>query len=358
MKNLMFILVAAIFLGAPELKSQELKIMAGIPISYNIDEAESHMRLLYGNVIRSGETLTSKNVDFRGKYSGVDIDIFFLGGKIRRGLIKFYKNTKIYEEYARVKNVIWESLSEDIRETYGVYSKKSDNLWMQWDFENANIDLVNKNAMMKDNNVVSEVKYSVKISPHHVDDLKKDYQSKFSSDPITGFMGIEFKSGLQEVKSKMEKEKFLESTDVGDGVILYKNVDFLGRKADIFFSFYEDKFYRGMAVFYPKNESEYISLYNEIKGYVSKKYGQGKSYESYKYPYEKNDGHTETAIQLGKASFSTYWGGYLSKIENVSNANSILLMINDEGKSILSYSHGEITKKEEKLNEDSYMDKL
>lgn len=90
-------------------------------------------------------------------------------------------------------------------------------------------------------------------------------------------------------------------------------------------------------------------MYKQICTELNKKYYKTeKTYETYDYPYEKNDGHTETAISLGKAEFSSFW--------NFNNLNKkddyISVEINQYLEVVINYEHGELTNAMVNLNKE------
>ena len=135
-----------------------------------------------------------------------------------------------------------------------------------------------------------------------------DYKDRSVNDTTYCIFGIPFGSDLSFVKSVMIRKGASIDEQVEERLISYKNVKFGGREAKyVFFKFFDDKLFEGRVVFKHDLYSRTLDLYNEIKNDVSLKYGIGRSFESYDYPYEKGDGHWETALKLGKADISTFW---------------------------------------------------
>lgn len=142
--------------------------------------------------------------------------------------------------------------------------------------------------------------------------------ASISDDPIQEFYGIKFGTSKEASKAIMKSKGWVVDSEKA-GSVVYKENTYLKREANIIIKFVKNEFYEGVVLFYPQIESQILDLYNSIVDDVSLKYGEGDSYESYSYPYEKNDGHLETALSLGKAKFSTYWykkdGNNLTKKE-------------------------------------------
>ena len=88
-------------------------------------------------------------------------------------------------------------------------------------------------------------------------------------------------------------------------------------------------------------ESQTIEKYEKIREELNQKYYiTDKIIEEYKYPYEAGDGHTETAIEMGKAEFMTIW--QFKCLTNNEFNNSIILSITNKLKVILIYSEGSL----------------
>lgn len=160
-----------------------------------------------------------------------------------------------------------------------------------------------------------------------------DTPSKLDSDTISSFYGIKFGLSFIAVKDAMKAKGYSPFSE-NDGVLLgYSNVSFGGRTPMLMlFKFDDSTFFEGSVFFKHDLESRTLDLYNDIKEDVTSKYGDGESYESYDYPYEKSDGHWETALKLGKAHISTFWvkhSGAAIQLE-VTNDFSIELSYQDK----------------------------
>jgi hypothetical protein len=111
---------------------------------------------------------------------------------------------------------------------------------------------------------------------------------------------------MSDTKTLMAPRNFGRPKSNGD-VLLWKNVKFAGRDADLFFSFYNDKLYTVLAVI-TVDKGNAFDTYNSIKDDMAAKYGEPTdNIEQYKYPYEKGDGHEETALYANAAKIFCRW---------------------------------------------------
>ncbi len=107
------------------------------------------------------------------------------------------------------------------------------------------------------------------------------------------------------------------------------------------FSLHEGKFYQGTAFFEASSESRIIDLYETLIEEITGVYGEGDSYRNFDYPFEEGDGLELTAIELEKATFSTYWK---TKLDN-GQENYISLEITDKLLVKMVYQDSELTDK-------------
>ncbi len=174
---------------------------------------------------------------------------------------------------------------------------------------------------------------------------------------LEGFLGIKFGTSSEDVKDFMFTKPNctidLENSD--NNQLFFEGAKFAGREPlFILFKFVDNKFHTACVLIKPKLESQTIDLYNEIKNEVNEKYYKTEEdYETYKYPYEKNDGHTETAIELGKATFSAFW-----KFNSSSDENYIALSITEGLHIKINYQDGSLVQiavdREKAKNIDDY----
>jgi hypothetical protein len=129
------------------------------------------------------------------------------------------------------------------------------------------------------------------------------------SQKLDGFWGIKFRSSTSFVISEMSKKGYTKKSIDKDSSIRFYNVVFAGRKADlVVFEFYKGKFYSASVLFKSELESETYNYYKLLKKDLNDKYFvTTRDVEDYKYPYEKGDGHWETALKLGKLDLMARW---------------------------------------------------
>ena len=87
----------------------------------------------------------------------------------------------------------------------------------------------------------------------------------------------------------------------------------------------------------PKLESQTLEIYNDMKNEITNKYYKStEDFETYKSPYIKGDGYTESAIKLGKAEFDIFWKFKVSQAINTYNyielsiTNDLYIQLNYE----------------------------
>lgn len=128
---------------------------------------------------------------------------------------------------------------------------------------------------------------------------------------LDAFLGFKFGTSMEHVKEIMlaKPECVVDFENTDNENIIFNGLKFAGRETVfIIFKFFDNKFHTAYVFIKPKLESYVINLYTEIKDEINHKYYiTEEDYETYKFPYEKNDNYTETAISLGKASFSSFW---------------------------------------------------
>jgi len=171
---------------------------------------------------------------------------------------------------------------------------------------------------------------------------------------LESFLEIPFGASIEEAKQiiKMRSGSEFDEENSNLETLFFNGIRFGGRET-IFtmLSFYEDKFSKASVYIKANLEAYTVSLYEEIKDEINSKYFVStEDYETYKSPYEKNDGYTETAISIGKANFSCYW--------NFQNSNAmddyVSVSINENMNIIISYENGfliDLLVKERKAND-------
>jgi len=179
-----------------------------------------------------------------------------------------------------------------------------------------------------------------------------------TSQTLEGFMGIKFGASSETVKHTMSArpECRLNKQYSTEESLAFEGAMFAGRQtAIILFSFVNNKFYTASVFIIPSLESEAIELFNTIKEELDEKYFSTREYfETYKYPYEKGDGYTESAIKQGKASFIAFWA---FQDADSSNKNFISLEIGKSLSIIITYQDGNLIKEASMLaKEKNYKD--
>lgn len=174
---------------------------------------------------------------------------------------------------------------------------------------------------------------------------------------INGFLNISFGENKESTIEKIkERNGIPDSQNSTNESLIFDNLKFAGRETTFTaFHFVNDKFCRAMVFLKANLESRTIDLYKQIKDEITEKYYiTNQDYENYEYPYEQNDGHTETAISLGKASFSSFW-----KFKNSQGQQDdyISLKIDENFHVIVIYENGELMEKyENNKNQNNYQD--
>jgi hypothetical protein len=128
-----------------------------------------------------------------------------------------------------------------------------------------------------------------------------------STPAIDGFMGSDFGMTITQVKA-VNADKNYDYLDGYEGLVVTKQ-SFAGfTDCSLIWSFTESgKLFQGKVLTSPDLEAQAMSLYDKITAAISRKYGEGARLERYDYPYEKGDGHWQTAFRLGKGHLMTYW---------------------------------------------------
>lgn len=164
---------------------------------------------------------------------------------------------------------------------------------------------------------------------------------------INGFLNISFGENKQSTIEKIkERNGILDLDNSTDDSLIFDNLKFAGRET-IFsaFHFIDDEFCRAMVFLKANLESRTIELYQQIKEEITQKYYiTNQDFENYQYPYEKNDGHTETAISMGKASFSSFWR---FKNDKATEDDYISIKIDENFHIIVIYENGRLMNKYE-----------
>lgn len=174
---------------------------------------------------------------------------------------------------------------------------------------------------------------------------------------LKNFLGIDFGESRESVKEKMLSREncYFDEENSSNQFQFFKGVKFAGRETDfIMLLFYENKFCKSAIFIKPKLQSQIVQLYQDIKSEINNKYYKtDDDFEHYEYPYEKNDGHIETAISLGKANFSSYW--VFPDQDGIDDF--ITLKITEDFDVVINYEDGNLTgKMVDENNEENSLD--
>ena len=124
---------------------------------------------------------------------------------------------------------------------------------------------------------------------------------------LDGFLKSNWGQSLAEVKAN-NSAKGYEYFEGLDNILAVRGVDFAGTSdCMIIWMFTSDKLFQGIVSITPDLTAKAMSEYDSMKAKISGKYGEGKTYESYDYPYDEGDGYWETAFKLGKGHLNTFW---------------------------------------------------
>lgn len=166
------------------------------------------------------------------------------------------------------------------------------------------------------------------------------------SQNLDSFFGVKFGSPQEAVKKVMLSKPGckLDTKDSDDNTLVFSGVKFAGRETFlIVFNFVNNKFHTAKVLIPSSLPSKAILLYNEIKSELNEKYYLTlDDFENYEYPYEKGDGYTESAIKLGKATFTAFW--VFSNTNSTEDKNSISLQVTETLDILLTYQDGALIK--------------
>lgn len=127
--------------------------------------------------------------------------------------------------------------------------------------------------------------------------------------PIDSFLGVKFGSSAAQVIAGLKlKGATVDQAHSNPTFLVFNNVSLGRRKASIFYvRLVDNKAYQATFLFDQEIEAKAIDYYNDLVADINDVYGTGKSYKTFKSPYEDGDGYEITAIKTGKAEYTTYW---------------------------------------------------
>ena len=134
---------------------------------------------------------------------------------------------------------------------------------------------------------------------------------KSKSQNIPTFWGLNFRTSIEDAKSKIKKDRNLnpENDLSNSSNLTYANCRFSGKEADfIILQFEDNMFYNGAVLLKPSSEFSIFDVYNGFQRDISVLYGKPeKIIEEFEIPFKKGDGKEVLALQSDKAEFSTVW---------------------------------------------------
>lgn len=158
-------------------------------------------------------------------------------------------------------------------------------------------------------------------------------------------VGLEFGSSLSTVKAKLSSRGKFDN----EGKLEYgTSLTFLDVKIGSLTAFLamtkfvDNKLFEVNFIFESENSNEIQDLYRKISNIIEGKYGIGKSYRDFKYPYSDGDDDMIIAIKNGYADISTYWTNFTNESDAISTE---ILSISDMLSVSLCYQNGELYEK-------------
>jgi len=175
---------------------------------------------------------------------------------------------------------------------------------------------------------------------------------QINAQALSGFWGIPWKSTVEDAKVIIESKGYTPNFS-SNTIVSYKNIKFADRYGNLALYFDSNRFYScGFEITPKKNNT--LEEFNSLKDDLKTKYGKPKlETEKYKYPYEKGDGHEETAIAGSYTDISCSWW--------FDESNAIILKINSKDYNVtisLAYYCGEIAKEITQKNTKTKIDDL
>jgi len=157
--------------------------------------------------------------------------------------------------------------------------------------------------------------------------------------PIDSFLGIKFGTPTAQVLATLKaKGGIVDKENSKPNGYFFDNLS-LGHRKSIFVivKFVDDKLYEGDFYFEAELKPKTIEYYDELMADVEEVYGKGRSFKTFKQPYEAGDGFEVQAITTGNAEFTTYW-------DTEGNPGVINERINSKAQIILTYQDRELVK--------------
>ncbi len=131
-------------------------------------------------------------------------------------------------------------------------------------------------------------------------------------DSLTGFWGIPFGCSESKAVEILKQKRLLPTKGFLSGVkelqtLTLDDANFGNRKSlSINLLFANNKFCRAK-VYYDTDTPHIMDDFESVKKNLEAKYSQTETLSKFKSPYEKGDGHEETALRLGYAELICAW---------------------------------------------------
>ncbi|VDH16148.1 Uncharacterised protein [Algoriella xinjiangensis] len=144
-----------------------------------------------------------------------------------------------------------------------------------------------------------------------------EIKNNLTKPKLTSFLNMSFGSSEEVVHEEMTQKGAKLFGERTESTIAYNNISFGGFDVDfIIFYFFEGKFCKSSVYFNViTSEFQLLDKYFSIKTNIdSKYYLSDKHYETYNYPFYKDDGQLILGLQIKEIDIKTFW--------NFPNSNS------------------------------------
>lgn len=168
----------------------------------------------------------------------------------------------------------------------------------------------------------------------------------FSQTYPDGAIGVKYSQSKQEVIKILQARggTIYKAEKPDPNQLIFVNLKYGAYDTDmVILTFSDDKLYQIGIFLKPKHESAAVELYKRVAETLGAKYGPpDQNIEEYLYPYERNDGHVETAISIGKAKFRKVWRFEYQDVP----ADLLTMTISDNFDVIVGYVYGRLFSKQ------------
>lgn len=131
----------------------------------------------------------------------------------------------------------------------------------------------------------------------------------FGQTKLSAPIGLTFGNSLESAKQILNQVgTFVEKTSRPYGIsVQYSEVKIGATTADVVMcKFVNNKLFE-VCVYYKADDEKIQSMYDNFCSIINTKYGKGKSFRIFRYPYKDGDEDFITAIEGGYADIETYW---------------------------------------------------